>query len=163
MGLPPNPKFTTPCAAFASPVNRGFGSTQIGETDPNTGQLNVGGHCCTSTDWLIRETQPATTQVGYDHVLSVLGDANDDTVSFSSSSNDTSASASNVWLGIAIAVGAVLLLYAAFNVGSGRGRKAAYNVKPDAVKGDRGPTGLAVPGNDAPGNFPEISSTDSPL
>ena len=127
-----NPIFSEPCARFGSPAHPGMYSGSLGDVHPDTGQENVGGQCCTSTDWLMLEIEPPTREVGNDcvtngaprpcRVLAILLDDDDSGgVSSSSSSTDTSAS-SSVLLGIVITFGALVLLYAAFNFGKGKGQ-----------------------------------------
>lgn len=116
--------FETYCAGWAHPLDPGLYSGRLGETHANTGTLNTGGQCCTSTHWLIFGSEPPTTQVNGTNVLVTLDDAADGGVSASSSSTDTSANSSvpPVLLGIVIAFGALILLYAAFNCGKGQGQ-----------------------------------------
>ena len=40
---------TTNCAAWAVPSNRGMNSGEIGSFNTRTGQVNIGGHCCSNT------------------------------------------------------------------------------------------------------------------
>jgi len=39
---------TQPCASWANPGERGIGSGSLGSIHPLTGQLNVGGNCCSN-------------------------------------------------------------------------------------------------------------------
>ena len=112
---------TTPCAPWANPGNKGLRSGDIGDVHVRTGQVNIGGQCCSNMTW----------------VGTGLSEADQTAPSASSSSNDTSAS-SSVTLAIAITLGALLVLCVAYNVGSRRGRGSAE--LPDRNRTERNPS-----------------------
>ena len=48
---------TQPCAAWASPANKGIGSGALGSIHPMTGQFNFGGNCCSNTTFVLGNTR----------------------------------------------------------------------------------------------------------
>lgn len=108
---------TKPCPYWSKPGNKGIGSGAFGSVHGETNQENIGGQCCSNMTWV------DLTQVG--------SSGADQTAAFaSSSSSDTSASSDDATVGIAITLGALVLLYGIFKVGQHVGQRGSAGLTP---------------------------------